>query len=189
MASSAARFASCVSPRSRGDRPASARTRSALSPSEPSRAWKVTRFERRAARWRASASGPRRRRTRRRRGGVGRRARCRRVSSRDPRLSILATVTKQGSSLPLRVAHREIALVILHRRDQHLARQLEEARLELPGERDGHSTRAVTSSSSRPRSPPRRRRPAAASVTCRGSRARRRSKSASTLPRSRRVAS
>ena len=41
-----------------------------------------------------------------------------------------------GHQAPLRVAHREIALMILHRRDRNVFRQLEEARLELPGEPD-----------------------------------------------------
>ncbi len=51
-------------------------------------------------------------------------------------LSIFATVTNHGIRRPLRVPHREIALVILHRRDRNVFRQLEEARLELPRERD-----------------------------------------------------
>ena len=39
------------------------------------------------------------------------------------RLSMLATVMKSLHQLALRIAHREIALVILHGRDQHFLRQ------------------------------------------------------------------
>ena len=41
-----------------------------------------------------------------------------------------------GHQPPLGVAHREVPLVILHRCDRDLLRQLEEAGLESPGERD-----------------------------------------------------
>ena len=52
------------------------------------------------------------------------------------RLSMLLTVMNAGSSCAVGILDREIALVVLQRRDQHLARQREEARLEMPG--DGH---------------------------------------------------
>ena len=51
------------------------------------------------------------------------------------RLSMLLTVMNQGSSCRRRVLHREVALVILQRRDQHFARQREEALLEAAGDR------------------------------------------------------
>ena len=49
---------------------------------------------------------------------------------------MLLTVMKCASSLPLpRLRfHREIALVMLQRGDQHLARQFEETRLEAAGD-------------------------------------------------------
>ena len=47
---------------------------------------------------------------------------------------MLLTVMKRGSSA-LGIFDREVALVLLQRRDQHLARQREKARLEVPGER------------------------------------------------------
>ena len=48
---------------------------------------------------------------------------------------MLLTVMNAGSSAPSRILDREVALVVLQRRDQHLARQREEALLEAPGER------------------------------------------------------
>ncbi len=50
------------------------------------------------------------------------------------RLSMLLTVMKAAAA-PRPVLDREIALVVLQRRDQHLARQLQEALLEAAGER------------------------------------------------------
>jgi hypothetical protein len=62
---------------------------------------------------------------------------------------MLATAMNQFSSAAVGVAHREIALVILHRRDRHFLRQLEIALVEVPSSGTGHSTSAVTSSSKR----------------------------------------
>ena len=51
------------------------------------------------------------------------------------RLSMLLTVMKAGSSRACASSSGKVALVVLQGRDQHLARQGEEALLEAPGER------------------------------------------------------
>ena len=115
---------------------ASARTRSVLSCSEPSCVWKVTRFRpsQRASRrcWRSVAQ---------KKAASERRGRTTRslpaTTCAGSVLSMLATAMNHGISAPRGVAHREVALVVLHGGDRHLGRQLEEARVEAAGERHG----------------------------------------------------
>ena len=105
-------------------------------------------FSARAPRMRAARLRSCRRRTRRRRGAGAPRARCRRAPCAGSRLSMLVTVMKCGSSLPLRVAHREVPLVVLHRRDRHSCGSSRKRSSKRPASAHGHSTSAVTSSSS-----------------------------------------
>jgi hypothetical protein len=49
---------------------------------------------------------------------------------------MLLTVMNHGVQRAVRVLHREVALVLLQRRDQHFARQFEEAILEAALDRD-----------------------------------------------------
>ena len=124
----------CAPPCAAAISAASVATRRALSPSEPSFAWKVTLASPSAR----AASGDLRSCSQKNAASASRGRTTRSIALDDFRRLAALDVGHRDEArqqLPVGALHRKVALMVLQRRDQHLSRQRQEALLEAAGER------------------------------------------------------